>query len=84
MIVESFARFLLRQVDLWQSKGFTPIAADYLARLTKDRPGDTSGLDAQGDLLTRGALSAVETRKPFLAGLKAAAWLDRETGGPRL
>jgi hypothetical protein len=88
MIVESFARFFMRQVDLWQAKGpetgFKAIGADYLARLAKERPGDTRGLDANGDLLTRGAVSPGETRKALLPGLKAVAWLDRKTGGPKL
>ncbi|QCK86948.1 hypothetical protein E8L99_14880 [Phreatobacter aquaticus] len=83
-LVESFARFFLRQVDIWQSQGFKTIAADYLGRVVKERPGDRRGLDANGDLLTRRAVGEEEHRSIFLDGLKAVAWLDRKTGAPRL
>lgn len=84
MIVESFARFFLRQVDLWRHDGFGRIGTDYLARLGKDRPGDIRGLDVNGDLLTRGALGGAGTRRDWLGALRAVSWLDRKTGGPRL
>jgi biotin-(acetyl-CoA carboxylase) ligase len=83
-LVESFARFFLRQVDLWQSKGFDRIAADYLARLAKDRPGDERRLDGDGDLLTRSIVTDAVRRSGFRAGLKAVSWLDRDTGAPKL
>lgn len=84
VLVESFARFFLRQVDLWQTKGFAPIGADYLARLVRERPGDERGLDVNGDLLTRRVTGGDAMRRPFLDGLKAVAWLDRKTGAPKL
>jgi len=84
MLVESFSRFLLRAVDIVQHQGFAPILADYVARVAKDRPGDTLSLAAEGDLLVRPAVGDMERRIGFLDGLKAAAWLDRDTGGPKL
>ncbi|QCI67906.1 biotin/lipoate--protein ligase family protein [Phreatobacter stygius] len=84
VIVESFARFFLRQVDLWQHDGFSRIGADYLARLAKDRPGDVRGLDGNGDLLTRGPLGQAETRRDWLGALGPVSWLDRKTGAPKL
>lgn len=83
-LVESFARFFLRQVDVWQNQGFKTIAADYLGRVVKERPGDRRGLDTNGDLLTGRAIGEEEQRLSLLAGLKAVAWLDRDTGAPKL
>jgi len=84
MLIESFARFFLRLVDVFQHQGFAPIFADYVQRLAKDRPGDTLTLSPAGDLIVRPAVGDMERRLGFLDGLKAAAWLDRETGGPKL
>ncbi len=84
VLVESFARFLMRQVDVWQSQGFRQVASDYLARLAKDRPGDRRALAPNGDLLTKAAIGDIERRGDFLAGLRAVSWLDRDTGAPRL
>lgn len=84
LIVETFARHMMRQVDIWQHQGFGPIAADYVARLAKERPGDRLSLDAAGDLITRRIVGDSETRRDLLAGLRAVAWLDRDTGAPKL
>ncbi|SEF87688.1 Biotin/lipoate A/B protein ligase family protein [Bosea lathyri] len=83
-LVESFARFFLRQVDIWQNNGFEPIASDYLARLAKERPGDDRELDGDGDLLTRSIVTSAVRRSSFRSGLEAAAWYDRDTGAPKL
>jgi biotin-(acetyl-CoA carboxylase) ligase len=83
-VIESFARFFLRQVDLWQSKGFAPIAADYLARLARVQPEARRGLDGNGDLLTHAQATGTVIRSDFGAGLAESSWLDRETGAPRL
>jgi Biotin/lipoate A/B protein ligase family len=84
MIVESFARFFLRQADLWQSGDFQRIAGDYLARLGGGRPGERRGLDVHGDLLVRPVIGETERRLALRPALDAAAWLDPATGGPRL
>lgn len=84
MLIESFARFFLRLVDSWQHQGFDQVLTDYCARIDKDRPGDSLSLSPAGDLVVRPAIGGTERRSGLLAGLKAAAWLDRDTGGPKL
>lgn len=84
MLIESFSRFFLRAVDGWQHSGFAPAVADYLARIDKDRPGDTLSLTPAGDLVARPAVGDGERLLPLIDGLKAAAWLDRDTGAPKL
>lgn len=84
VLIESFARFFLRLVDVWQHQGYGSILADYAARIDKDRAGDSLSLSPAGDLVIRPAVGDLERRIALLDGLKAAAWLDRETGGPKL
>lgn len=84
VIIESFARFLMLQVDTWHSSGYGPVVADYLARLARERAADVLGLTDEGDLRIRPAGGAPERVMPFLPALRATAWLDRETGAPRL
>lgn len=84
VIVESFARFLMLQVDTWQSVGTAPIVADYLAHLAKERVSDAVSLNEGGDLRVRPAVGEAERIVPLLPALAAAQWLDRETGAPRL
>lgn len=83
-IVESFARFLLRQVDIWQASGFDPIVASYLEHLEKERAGDTLSLTQAGDLVIRSAAGPAERSLPLLQALRAVAWLDPDTGEPKL
>lgn len=84
LIVETFARHLMRQVDIWQHQGFGPVAADYVARLARERPADRLSLDGAGNLVTRRIVGDLESRSDLLAGLRAVAWLDRDTGAPKL
>lgn len=84
LIVETFARYLMRQVDIWQHQGFAPVAADYGARLAKERPGDRLSLDDDGNLVTRRIVGGTETRTDLLPALRQVAWLDRDTGAPKL
>ncbi|WP_439575081.1 biotin/lipoate--protein ligase family protein [Phreatobacter sp.] len=84
LIVEAFARHMMRQVDIWQHQGFGPVAADYVARLDKERAGDRLSLDDDGNLVTRRIVGGTEMRADLLAGLRQVNWLDRETGAPRL
>lgn len=78
VIVESFARFFLRQVDLWQSAGEAQAVADYLAHLAPAGTDEASSLSPDGDLVVGSQVL------PLLQGLRAVAWLDPATGEPRL
>lgn len=84
VIIESFARFLMLQIDTWQSAGWGPVVAQYTAHVFKERAGDAVSLTDSGELLIRPAAGAGERMLPLVPALKAAAWLDRETGAPRL
>jgi hypothetical protein len=81
--LESFARNLMRAFHIWNEQGFTPLAADYLARLTSQggKAARTS-IAENGDLIL-GRMGAAE-RLAFLPALKEPAWLDPATGRPRL
>jgi hypothetical protein len=84
VIVESFARFLMLQVDTWQSAGYAPLMVEYVAHLTKERAADSLSLTEAGDLRIRPAAGESERILPLLPALEATTWLDRETGAPRL
>ncbi|PZU89751.1 MAG: hypothetical protein DI527_15600 [Chelatococcus sp.] len=84
VIVESFARFLMLQVDIWRSAGYGPILADYVARIARQRSGDTLSLTPNGDLRIRLAGGSADTILPLLPALAAVTWLDPATGAPRL
>lgn len=75
-IVESFARFFMLQVDMWQTAGMGAIIADYAARLAP--LGDGASITSDGDLLIGSRL------RPLDEAIEATAWLDRKTGAPRL
>jgi Biotin/lipoate A/B protein ligase family len=79
-ILEGFARFLMVALDTWHEKGFGPVAASYLARLTL--PGDAR-LDEAGDLVIGGEAEA-PLRLPLVPALEDPAWLDRQTGAPKV
>ena len=79
-IVESFARYLMVALDTWNDKGFEPVAAGYLARLT---------LPAESGGSTTTAISSSAARRRRCCGcrwcrLSRPAWLDRQAGAPRL
>jgi hypothetical protein len=80
-LVESFARYLMANVDIGQEHGFSEMAKRYLARLLP-APGRRRDIDEQGDLLERGRGRAVE-RRSLRAALAAPSWLDPMTGEPR-
>lgn len=84
VIIESFARFFLRQVDLWQNAGFAPVEEAYLEHLDKERAADSLSLTPAGDLVIRPAVGSAERVLPLLPALKEVAWLDRDSGGPKL
>ena len=83
-LISSFARHLLVHVDHWQTKGFTPIGQDYLARMPRSK-GQVRGIDANGDLLER-TLADMKTvaRREMVPALTAPGWLDPQTQEPWL
>jgi hypothetical protein len=75
----------------WQEAGFAPIAGreyfapiarEYIAKL-KPENGVHRNISENGDLDVRRSGKLVERRK-LMPALKAPAWLDPKTGGPRL
>ncbi|MCJ2037329.1 biotin/lipoate--protein ligase family protein [Methylobacterium sp. J-068] len=78
LLVESFARNLIRAFDLWAEDGFPALAAHYLAHLPTPR-GVAARIDARGDVV----LGETE-RWPLASLLREAAWRDPETGTVRL
>jgi hypothetical protein len=66
----------------WQEAGFAPIAREYIAKL-KPENGVHRNISENGDLDVRRSGKLVERRK-LMPALKAPAWLDPKTGGPRL
>lgn len=81
-IIGSFARHLMVHFDTWKARGFTPVGADYLARLSPEK-GTRRGLDANGDLLVhRTGQSGAAERRGLVEGLEPVGWLDKETLEP--
>lgn len=83
VLVEAAARYFMKGVDLWKHQGFAPIGRDYAGRLAKARVADRQRLLDTGDLRVEGVNTEPVT-KSLREGLKAVAWLDRDTGLPRL
>ena len=82
LLVASFARQLMVQLDAWQEKGFDAVAPSYLPYLAPE-PGLRRDIADNGDLVMRRG-SASPERRSLVDALAAAAWLDRETGSPLL
>ena len=80
-LVEGAARHLMAALDRWQEAGFSPIAADYLAKLNP-APGLRRSLDINGDLLIERAGQSPTIRQLRIA-LETPSWLDPQTRGPR-
>ena len=84
-VIESFARHLMLAFDAWGEDGFDAVATAYLARLERERAGDSVRLASNGDLLVRNeARPASVERRPLLPALEAPSWLDRDRCAPRL
>lgn len=81
-LAEGFARHLMVALDRWQDGGLMPIAKAYLAKL-KVKGGARRAIDAKGDLTVQRPDRPIEYRR-LVPALKAPAWLDPKTGGPRL
>jgi hypothetical protein len=84
-IVGSFARDLMIGFDQWNEAGFDTVAANYLARLPKNKTGERRGIDRDGDLLVNTPLDiGTPDRTGLLDGLARAAWYDLRLRGPKL
>lgn len=78
-IAESFARHLMRCLDLWQDGGFDHLVQRYLDRLERYGGGERVTIDANGDLMRRVGGRPPE-RLPLSLALEEPAWLDPATG----
>jgi hypothetical protein len=83
ILIESFARYLMRAFDIWAERGFDAVAETYLARLAQPRVGYVLKIEENGDLVAAPQRSGTG-RLAFLPALKAAVWLDSKTGKPLL
>ena len=84
VLIESFARYLMRSFDIWVERGFDVVADNYLARLRRPRPGGRFGIRENGDLIVAGAGEARVEQVALVPALKAAVWLDNNTRMPVL
>jgi hypothetical protein len=82
-LVEGFARHFMVTVDAWKESGFAAVAKNYLQWLPVEK-GMRRDIDENGDLLLRRAGKVDVERRALIAKLAETAWLDPETGGPRL
>jgi biotin-(acetyl-CoA carboxylase) ligase len=84
-LIGGFARHLMTGFDLWNERGFEPVAQAYLERLHKQKAGERRGIDVNGDLLVQvpGATGPAE-RVALLPALNAVSWYDRANGCPKL
>ena len=82
-VTESFARHLMRALDVWQTGGFEGVAREFLSRLSRE-PQTTYAIADNGDLMTRRIRTSITDRHDLGKGLLSPSWLDPELGGPRL
>jgi biotin-(acetyl-CoA carboxylase) ligase len=83
-IIASFARHLMTAFDLWNERGFEPVARDYLERLPKRKAGERRAIDLNGDLLVRLLTgSGRPDRTSLVDALAKAAWYDPQARGPK-
>lgn len=80
-LIEAFSRHLMLGVTHWQEDGPKGAARRWLDRLDKVT-GTRHGVEANGDLLATTQMGT--ERRSFVAALGETAWLDRESGGPKL
>ncbi len=81
-LIASFARHLMVHFETWRERGFQPVGADYLARLSPEK-GARRGIDSNGDLLVhRSAKSAKAERQALIPDLMACGWIDPQTREP--
>lgn len=80
-LIEAFSRHLMLGVAHWQEEGAKGAARRWLDRLDKI-VGTRHGIEPNGDLVVTTQMGT--ERRSLVAALAEAAWLDRETGGPKL
>ena len=81
-LIGSFARHLMVHFETWREKGFQPVGADYMARLSSEK-GARRGIDGNGDLLVhRAGRSSKAERLELVPALTICGWLDPETREP--
>jgi hypothetical protein len=74
-LVTSFSRYLMSNLDAWQSLGFDIIARNYIRRLNS-RKGATSSLAFNGDLLLQWRGAPEPERHSLSAALQRPSWLE--------
>jgi Biotin/lipoate A/B protein ligase family len=82
-LTESFARHLMRAMDVWQTDGFGHVAREFLSRLPRERP-TTRVIAENGDLLLGNVGTGQTGRRDLMKALGSPSWLDPVLGGPRL
>jgi biotin-(acetyl-CoA carboxylase) ligase len=82
-VTESFARHLMRALDVWQIDGFDGIARAFLGRLPHERQ-TMQAIDDDGDLLVRRIGTNRADRRDLREALALPSWFDPRLGGPRL
>ena len=82
-LTESFARHLMRTLDVWQTDGFDGIARDFLSRLSRERRTRLA-IAENGDLMTRRIGTNMTDRRDLRKSLLSPSWFDPKLGGPRL
>ena len=81
-LIESFARHLMSNVDVWQSLGFDAIARHYLERLVVEK-GASAALAENGDLLVQWRGATEPDRHSLLDALASPTWLEQHSDGTR-
>jgi biotin-(acetyl-CoA carboxylase) ligase len=82
-VTESFARHLMRALDIWQTDGFDGIAREFLSRLARER-NTSRVMEDSGDVLVRRIGTDKTDRRDLRRSLLLPSWLDPKLGGPRL
>jgi biotin-(acetyl-CoA carboxylase) ligase len=81
-LAEQFARHLMVALDRWQEGGMTPLAGDYLSRLSP-APGMRRDIADNGNLVLAAPGRPTE-RRSLVRALRTPSWLDPATAGPLL
>jgi biotin-(acetyl-CoA carboxylase) ligase len=81
VLVEAFARHLMRVIDRWRDDGFGAVAGEYLSHLAPDN-GARCEIGDGGDLLVRRPGRRSE-RRELKQRLARPSWLDSRNGEPR-
>jgi hypothetical protein len=74
-LIESFARHLMSNVDVWQSLGFDAIARHYVDRLVVEK-GASAAIAENGDLLVHWRGAQKPERHSLLEAMASPTWLD--------